>query len=38
MSPQAKHIISKEIGPYATPILQPTTPVAHLATGLAIYA
>ena len=23
---------------YATPILQPTTPVAHLATGLAIYA
>ena len=26
------------IGVYATPILQPTTPVAHLATGLAIYA
>ena len=23
---------------YATPILQPTTPVAHLTTGLAIYA
>ena len=23
---------------YATPILQPTTPVAHLATSLAIYA
>ena len=38
MSPQAKHIISKEIGQYATPILQPTTPVAHLTTGLAIYA
>ena len=38
MSPQVKHIISKEIGVYATPILQPTTPVAHLATGLAIHA
>ena len=38
MSPQAKHIISKVIGVYATPILQPTTPVAHLTTGLAIYA
>ena len=38
MSPQAKRIISKGIGVYATPILQPTTPVAHLATGLAIYA
>ena len=38
MSPQAKHIISKGIGVYATPILQPTTPVAHLTTGLAIYA
>ena len=25
MSPQAKHIISKGIGVYATPILQPTT-------------
>ena len=37
MSPQAKHIIYKGIGVYATPILQPTTPVAHLATGLAIY-
>ena len=23
---------------YATPVLQPTTPVAHLTTGLAIYA
>ena len=38
MSPQAKHIISKRIGVDATPILQPTTPVAHLTTGLAIYA
>ena len=38
MSPQAKHIISKGIGVYATPVLQPTTPVAHLTTGLAIYA
>ena len=38
MSPQAKHIISKGKGVYATPILQPTTPVAHLARGLAIYA
>ena len=37
LSPQAKHIISKGIGVYATPILQPTTPVAYLATGLAIY-
>ena len=38
MSPQAKHIISKGIGLYAIPVLQPTTPVAHLTTGLAIYA
>ena len=38
ISPQAKHIISKGIGVYATPVLQPTTPVAHLTTGLAIYA
>ena len=38
MSPHAKHIISKRIGVYATPILQPTTPSAHLTTGLAIYA
>ena len=30
MSPNAKRIISKGIGVYATPILQPTTPVAHL--------
>ena len=38
LSPQAKHIISRGIGVYATPILQPTTPVAHLVTGPAIYA
>ena len=38
MSTQAKHIISKGVGVYATPILQPTTPVAHLTTGLAIYS
>ena len=38
MSPQAKHIISKGIGVYATPVLQPTTPVARLTTDLAIYA
>ena len=38
MSPEAKRIISKVIGVYATPILQPTTAVAHLTTGLAIYA
>ena len=38
LSPKAKHIISKGIGVYTTPILQPTTPVAHLATCLAIYA
>ena len=38
MSPQAKHIISKGIGVYATLFLQPTTPVADLTTGLAIYA
>ena len=36
MSPQAKRIISKGMGVYATPILQPTTPVGHLTTGLAI--
>ena len=38
MSPQAKHIISKGIGVYAIPVLQPTTLVAHLTMGLAIYA
>ena len=38
MSPEEKHIISKGIGVYASPVLQPTTPVAHLTTGLAIYA
>ena len=30
MFPRAKRIIAKGIGVYATPILQPTTPVAHL--------
>ena len=38
MSPHARRIISKGIGVYATPILQPTTPMAHLTIGLAIYA
>ena len=38
MSPQAKHIISKGIGVYADPVQQPTTPVAHLTTCLAICA
>ena len=38
MSPKVKHIISEGIGVYATLILQPTTPVGHLTTGLAIYA
>ena len=38
MSPNTKRIISKRIEVYATPILQPTTPVARLTTGLAIYA
>ena len=38
MPPRAKHIISKEIGVYATPILQPRNTVARLTTGLAIYA
>ena len=33
-----KRIISNGIGVYATPILQPKTPVAQLTTGLAIYA
>ena len=37
MSPQAKNIISKGSGVYAAPVLQPTTLVAHLTTGLAIY-
>ena len=36
--PHAKHFISKGTGVYATPVLQPTTLVAHLITGLAIYA
>ena len=38
MSPGAKRIIFKGIGVYATPILQPKTPVAQPTTGLAIYA
>ena len=38
MSPSAKRIISKGIGLYATAILQPTTPVAHLTRDVAIYA
>ena len=38
MSPHAKRIITKGIRVYPTPILQPTTPVSHLITGLAIYA
>ena len=38
MSPHAQRIISKGIGVHDTPILQPTTPVAQLTTGLAIYA
>ena len=38
MSSQAEHIISKGIGVYATPVLQITTPVAPVTTGLVIYA
>ena len=38
MSPDAKRIIPEGIEVYATPVLQPTTPVAHLRTGLAIFA
>ena len=38
VSSRAKRIISKGIRVYASCILQPTTPVAHLTTGLAIYA
>ena len=37
VSPRAKRIISRGVGVYATPILQPTAPVMHLATGLAMY-
>ena len=37
MPPHAKRIISKGIGVYVTPILQPTTLVAKLGTGLVIY-
>ena len=38
LSPQAKHIVSRGVGVYASPILQLTSPVASLTTGLAIYA
>ena len=38
MSLRVKRIISKGRGMYTTPILHPTGPVAHLTTGLAIYA
>ena len=38
MSPRTKRIISKGIAVYTTPLLQPTSRVAHLTTGLAIYA
>ena len=38
VSPHAQRIISKGVGVYATTILQPTTPGAHLITILAIYA
>ena len=38
ISTRAKRIISKGIGVYAIPILRPRNPVAHLTTGLAIYA
>ena len=38
MYPHAKRVISKGKGVYASPILQPTTPVTHPNTGFAIYA
>ena len=38
VSPRTKRIISKGMGVYATPILQPGTLVAHLTRRLAIYA
>ena len=38
MFPRAKHIISKGIAVYATPIFQSTTPAAHPTTGLGIYS
>ena len=38
LSPQGKHIVSRGVGVYATPILQPTTPLAHLTMSLAIYS
>ena len=37
VSPHAIRIISQGVGVFATPILQPTTLVAHLTTGPAIY-
>ena len=38
VSPRVKHIISEGVGIYVGLILQLMTPVAHLTTGLAIYA
>ena len=38
VSPREKRIISKGVGVYATPMLQPATLVANLTTGLTIYA
>ena len=38
VSPRANRIVSKGLGVYANPILQPMTLVPHLTTGLAIYA
>ena len=38
LSPKPKQIFSRGVGLYATPTLQPRAPVAHLTTGLAIYA
>ena len=37
VSPCVQRIISKGIVVYATPIIQPIAPVAHLTTGLVIY-
>ena len=38
MYSRAKRIISKGKGVYATPILQPKTPMGHVTMGLAMYA
>ena len=38
MSPRAKRITFKGTGVYTIPILLPKTPMAHLTTGLTIYA